>query len=126
MAGVTSKSNMHYKKLVEDPANASLKEKYTRKMNEMQQFTENFIFLAEQQRSKDKDVLRLVYEKAFKFCTHYNNLHVFRGFLRSGTFEKKEKISIFSIKIKTLKLHALISYCVSNKHGSVYLFERGV
>jgi len=54
---------------MKDPANEKFKEKYTRKMNDLQQFTDNFIFLAEEQRSKDSDVLRSVEFKISILCT---------------------------------------------------------
>ena len=58
LAGITLKAEEHYKELLDNPKYASLKEKIERKMQDMGGYKENFVYLADQQRSMDKDVLR--------------------------------------------------------------------
>lgn len=60
MAGIMITAGDHFKELHEKEKDTKLKEKYQRKMHNMESYQENFVYLAGQQRSKDKDVLRFL------------------------------------------------------------------
>ena len=62
MAGIMMTAGEHYNKLLLTEKDAKLKEKFERKKNNMESYQKNFIYLAGQQRSKDKDVLRFLGE----------------------------------------------------------------
>ena len=92
LAGITLQAEDHYKALLEDPKYASMKEKIGRKAQEMGGYKENFIYLADQQRSMDKDVLRFLGDPLnqfqskriiFELFAHPGTYHVLMGYLMS-------------------------------------------
>lgn len=58
MAGIVQKAEDHFKELMDKETDSKLKEKFDRKKLNMASYRDNFIYLAGQQRGKDKDVLR--------------------------------------------------------------------
>lgn len=78
--------------MLEDPKYVSMKDKIGRKAQEMGSYKENFIYLADQQRSMDKDVLRFLGDPLnqfqskrviFELFAHPGQYHILMGYLMS-------------------------------------------
>ena len=60
MAGIVMTAEEHFIELHAKSTDVKLKEKFDRKRSNMESYKKNFVYLAGQQRSMDKDVLRFL------------------------------------------------------------------
>ncbi|XP_066931842.1 uncharacterized protein [Clytia hemisphaerica] len=103
LAGITLKAEDHYKELIDDPKYTSLKEKIERKMQDMGGYKENFIYLADQQRSMDKDVLRFLGDPLNQF---------------------QSKLVIFELFSNPAKYQVLMAYLLSLDEQYEFLTDK--